>query len=67
MRGEAAFIVSVGRGLVAGGVLLMSLPALAGAGSLWFAMPVTELPVMLYAASATKKNTPEHYDERSTV
>ena len=57
MRAKAAFIVSVARGLVVSGVLIMALPALAGADSLWFAMPVTELPVMLYAASATVKYT----------
>ena len=57
MRAKAAFIVSVARGLVVGGVLIMALPALAGADSLWFAMPVTALLVMLYAASATVKYT----------
>jgi Na+-driven multidrug efflux pump len=57
MRAKAAFIVSVARGLVVGGVLIMALPALADADSLWFAMPVTELLVMLYAASATVKYT----------
>lgn len=57
MRAKAAFIVSVARGLVVSGVLIMALPALAGADSLWFAMPVTGLPVMLYAASATGKYT----------
>ena len=57
MRAKAAFIVSVARGLVVSGVLIMALPALAGADSLWFAMPVTELLVMLYAASATVKYT----------
>ncbi len=57
MRAKAAFIVSVARGLVVGGVLIMALPALAGADSLWFAIPVTELLVMLYAASATVKYT----------
>ena len=57
MRAKAAFIVSVARGLVVGGVLIMALPALAGADSLCFAIPVTELLVMLYAASATVKYT----------
>lgn len=57
MRAKAAFIVSVARGLVVSGALIMALPALAGSDSLWFAMPVTELLVMLYAASATVKYT----------
>ena len=33
------------------------LPVLAGASSIWFAMPITELLVMVYAASAMGKAT----------
>lgn len=44
-----AFAVSVSRGCVISGVLIMTLPLLAGADSLWFAMPVTELLVAVYA------------------
>lgn len=46
MRPKAAFIVSVARGLV-----------LAGAGSIWFAMPITELAVAFYAVSAMRRYT----------
>ncbi len=46
MKPRAAFVVSVMRGLVISGVLSMLLPLFAGADSLWFTMPVTELLVV---------------------
>lgn len=45
------------RGLVISGILIMVLPALVNADAIWFAMPVTELLVMLYAASMIRKYT----------
>lgn len=57
MKPAAAFVVSVARGLVISGILIMVLPVLSGADSLWFAMPITELLVMLYAATAIRKYT----------
>ena len=55
MKPRAAFIVSVARGLVISGVLITLLPVILGADSLWFAMPITELLVMFYAAAAMRK------------
>ena len=43
MKPKAAFVVSVARGLVISGILIMVLPALVNADAIWFAMPVTEL------------------------
>ena len=57
MKPRAAFIVSVARGLIVSGILILALPALTGAQSLWLAMPITELLVMLYAAAAIRKYT----------
>ena len=57
MKPRAAFIVSVARGLIVSGILILALPALAGAQSLWLSMPITELLVMLYAAAAIRKYT----------
>ena len=57
MKPRAAFIVSVSRGLVISGILIMLIPVVTGANSLWFAIPVTELAVMLYAASAMGRYT----------
>ena len=57
MKPKAAFVVSVARGLVVSGILILILPALVSADTIWFAMPVTELLVMLYAAAAMRKYT----------
>jgi len=57
MKPKAAFIVSVARGLVISGILIMALPILTGADSLWFAMPITELLVMVYATTTISKYT----------
>ena len=54
---KAAFAVSVSRGLVISGILILLLPVAVNADALWFAMPVTELLVSVYAASAMKKYT----------
>ena len=57
IKSGAAFVVSVARGLVISGVLILVLPALVSADAIWFAMPVTELLVAVYAAAAMKKYT----------
>ncbi len=57
MKPGAAFIVSVARGLVVSGLLIIALPALVSADAIWFAMPVTELLTALYAAAAIRRFT----------
>lgn len=59
MKPKAAFAVSVARGLVISGCLICVLPSLAGPDSLWYAMPLTELAVAVYAAAAIRKYTAE--------
>ncbi len=59
MKPKAAFIVSVARGLVISGILIVFLPVLVGADSLWLAMPVTELIVMIYVVVTIRKYTKE--------
>ena len=54
---KAAFIVSVSRGLIISGILILLLPVIAGASSLWLAMPITELIVAVYVAINIKKYT----------
>lgn len=49
IKPAAAFCVSVFRGLIISGVLIMLLPVVAGADAIWFSMPVTELFVAVYA------------------
>ena len=57
MKPIAAFVVSISRGLVISGILILLLPIVAGANSIWFSMPITELLVLLYACSAMRKYT----------
>ncbi len=57
MKSGAAFVVSVARGLVVSGALIVALPLMIDASALWFAMPVTELLVALYAAFVMRRET----------
>ena len=57
MRPGTAFVVSVSRGMVISGALILVLPLFAGASSLWLAMPVTELLVAVYVLWAMRKYT----------
>ncbi len=57
MKPQAAFVVSVARGFVISGILIMLLPIAIGANSVWLAMPITELVVTVYAAVMMKKYT----------
>lgn len=50
MKPTTSFVVSVARGAVISGILIMVLPVIAPANAIWFAMPVTELVVAVYAA-----------------
>ena len=53
LKPGAAFFVSVARGLVISGVLILLLPAVLGPASIWWAMPVTER----LAAAAMRRAT----------
>ena len=57
MKPKAAFVVSVARGLVISGSLILALPRIAGGNALWLTMPITELLVALYSASALRRYT----------
>lgn len=57
LKPGAAFFVSVARGLVISGALILLLPAVLGPTSIWWAMPVTELLVACYAAAAMRRAT----------
>ncbi|MDO4384501.1 MAG: MATE family efflux transporter [Clostridia bacterium] len=57
LKPGAAFIVSVARGLVVSGLLILLLPAAFDAQALWFAMPITELLVAVYAAARMRSDT----------
>lgn len=57
MKPKAAFVVSVARGLIISGILILILPSLLSADSLWLAMPITEFLVMIYSATTVYKYT----------
>lgn len=59
MKPQTAFAVSVFRGCIISGILIMALPMLAGADSLWFAMLVTEIVTAVYAAGRILRYTKE--------
>lgn len=50
MKANTAMIASVARGAVVSGVLIMLLPVIAGADSIWYAMLITESLVAVYGA-----------------
>ena len=67
MKPKAAFTVSVARGFVLSGILIYLLPAAAGADSIWFAMPITEVLVAIYAVFEMVKQTKQLTMERRTA
>lgn len=48
MKSTTSFLVSVARGAVISGALILLLPAIAPAESIWFAMPITEALVAVF-------------------
>lgn len=59
LKPRTSFLVSVGRGAVVSGILICLLPAVAGADSIWFAMPVTEAVTAVYVAFMMLRYTEE--------
>lgn len=57
MKAHAAMLASVARGAIVSGALIMLLPVIAGANSIWYAMLITELLVAAYSAYYTVKYT----------
>ncbi|MCF0120626.1 MAG: multidrug transporter MatE, partial [Oscillospiraceae bacterium] len=56
-KNGVSFAISVTRGAIVSGALIMLMPPLFGAESIWYAMPVTELVVAIYAIYKMKKCT----------
>ncbi len=65
MRPEISFLVSVSRGMALSGLLIIILPAAAGADALWLAMPVTELLVSAAVAYYMIRCTQNLYSKES--
>lgn len=64
LKPRAAFVVSVSRGLVVSGIFIFLLPLLAGANSIWFSMPLTELLVAVYVVRMIIRYTKQLPTER---
>lgn len=56
MKPKVSFTISVFRGLIISGILIMILPMIQP-DAIWFTMPVTELLIMMYAGITMKKAT----------
>ena len=56
LQPKVSFVVSVARGLVISGILILVLPLTAGADALWLAMPITELVVAGYVAVKMRRS-----------
>ncbi|MEA4912039.1 MAG: MATE family efflux transporter [Oscillospiraceae bacterium] len=65
LKRGTSFIVSVARGAVISGILIYLLPAACGADAIWFAMPITELIVAVYAGVKIKQYTKQLPTERT--
>lgn len=57
LRARVSMGISLSRGLLVGAAMLYLLPALFGADSLWFAMPVAEISVALVTALLMRRFT----------
>ena len=57
MQPKVSFVVSVERGLVVSGALILLLPLFLPAESIWYAMPITELITAFYVVYSMKKYT----------
>lgn len=57
MKPGTALLVSILRGCAISGALILLLPAVAGANSIWLAMPITELVVAVYVVFKMTKYT----------
>lgn len=55
MKPKTSFIISVARGLVISGALILILPSLFTPNFIWWAMPITELIVAVYVVITIKK------------
>ncbi|MGN0315704.1 MAG: MATE family efflux transporter [Fusicatenibacter sp.] len=57
LKPTTSFLVSVARGALISGILILLLPTVAPAASIWFAMPMTELIVFVYVFVMMRRYT----------
>lgn len=56
--------MSVARGAVISGILILLLPAVAPAGSIWFTMPITELLTAVFVAIMMRRCSRKLSDDK---
>lgn len=61
MKSMTSFIVSVARGAVISGILIMILPVIAPVNSIWFAMLLTEAIAAVFVAVMMMRYTKNLY------
>ncbi|MGM9590676.1 MAG: hypothetical protein ACI3V0_10960 [Faecousia sp.] len=57
MKSTTSFVVSVAGGALISGIVILVLPAVTVADSIWFAMPITEPVVAIYVAAMMVRYT----------
>lgn len=57
LKPRTSLLVSVARGAVISGGLILLLPLLAGADAIWYAMPITELVVAVFVVAKIRQYT----------
>ena len=67
MKPKTAFAVSILRGLIISGILILLLPVVSGANSIWFAMPLTEFAVAIYVVCMIARYTKQLSAERKAT
>lgn len=56
LKAKVAFLISVARGFLLSGCLILTLPVFFNANCLWLVMPITELVVACFAFIEIKKS-----------
>lgn len=59
MKPHISLAVSIGRGAIISGILILTLPLIAGANSIWFAMLINEVIILIFAVYQMIKKTKE--------
>lgn len=57
MEPRIVLIVSIMRGMIISGILIVLLPSLFGASLIWWAMPITELLVSVFVMFVMKRTS----------
>lgn len=65
IKPKEAFVVAVARGLIVSGVLIVLLPVVFSGDAVWYAMPVTEMLVSIYAIYKIMKYTERYTTKQS--